>query len=58
MNSRTQELFDKIHLGKWCIGNIEESTEKLLETDYAGVDEAIAKEQQKALNYLKKALNI
>lgn len=58
MNSRTQELFDKIHLGKWCIGNIEEPTEKLLETDYAGVDEAIAKEQQKALNYLKKALNI
>ncbi|MBQ8164274.1 MAG: polysaccharide pyruvyl transferase family protein [Clostridia bacterium] len=58
MSSRTQELLDKIHIGKWCLGNISEPPERIIDCDYTDVDEAIEQERQKAFVYLKKALNI
>ncbi|MBE7064478.1 MAG: polysaccharide pyruvyl transferase family protein [Ruminococcaceae bacterium] len=56
MSSRTKELFNKINIGKWCIGDANLPLNQAFECDYSGVDEAIKKEQKKAFDYLKKAL--
>lgn len=56
MNSRMETLFDKLCLGDWCIGDINEPQENLLNCDFSRVDENLAKEREFAYNYLKEAL--
>lgn len=56
MNSRMETLFDKLHLGDWCIGNTDEPTDKIFDCDYSSVDENLANERKFAYDYLKEAL--
>ncbi len=56
MNSRMETLFDKLQLGDWCIGNMDEPIENVFNCDFSSVDENLAKEREFAYNYLKEAL--
>lgn len=53
MNSRMDTLFNKLNLGEWCIGTVEEPVDNVMYSDFNGVGERIKAEQDILSNYLR-----
>lgn len=56
MNSRMDTLFNKLNLGEWCIGTVEEPVDNVMYSDFNGVGERIKAEQDILSNYLRGAI--
>ena len=58
MNSRMDTLFNKLNLGEWCIGTVEEPVDNIMYSDFNGVEDRIKSEQEILSDYLRGALGI
>lgn len=58
MNCRMESFFSALSIGDWAIGNINEDSDHILFCNYNDYEKSIVKEQNKAIEFLKNALEI